>query len=447
MENYYFTTKKLTVGYHGKPLISDIEIRLRRGEILALIGPNGSGKSTILKSIAGQLPKIGGTVFFGGRKMEEIGRKELAKEMSVVLTQRLNTELMSCRDVTAAGRYPYTGRLGFLSENDRRRVDEALEMVGMLDCADDDYMNVSDGQQQRVLLARAICQEPEIIILDEPTSYLDIRHKLIMLQILQRLAKQRGVTVILSLHELEMAQKISDKVLCVKGRFVDRYGTPEEIFHSEYIERLYDLDNGYYNEVFGSVEMKRWDEVLMDERSRCGTHQGETGEEMSRYGMCQDEMEEERHRCGTCQNKMEEERHSCRTCQDETEEEQHRCEAYRNETVTEQPEVFVIAGSGSGASVFRKLHRQGIAFAAGVLHKNDIDYELAKVLACRVIEERAYERIGAPSFEEAAGVMRTCGRVICCLKDGDFGEMNERNRDLLKIAEESGIEVIREVRK
>ena len=144
-----------------------------------------------MRSIAGQLQKIGGTVFLDGRNTESIGRKQLAREMSVVLTERVRPELMTCADMAAAGRYPYTGRLGILSEEDRLRVRRALKIVNMESYADADFRTVKDGQQQRVLLARVICQEPELILLDEPTSYLDIKHKLAMLQILRRLVRGR----------------------------------------------------------------------------------------------------------------------------------------------------------------------------------------------------------------------------------------------------------------
>ena len=116
---YYFYTEKLCVGYNGKPLIQDVEITLPRGQILTLIGPNGAGKSTVLKSIAGQLTPIGGVVYLGEERLSEMKPEELAKNMSVVLTEKLKTEMMTCEEVVAMGRYPYTGRLGLLSASDR----------------------------------------------------------------------------------------------------------------------------------------------------------------------------------------------------------------------------------------------------------------------------------------------------------------------------------------
>ena len=236
-EQYFFRTDQLTVGYDGKPLIREINIQLKKGEILTLIGPNGAGKSTILKSITRQLATISGTVYLDKEKMAKMTNKEVSQKLAVVLTERMRPELMTCEDIVATGRYPYTGTLGILSAEDKTKVKKSMETVHAWDLKDRDFTAISDGQRQRILLARAICQEPEIIVLDEPTSFLDIRHKLELLSILRSMAKEKGITVIMSLHELDLAQKISDQVICVHGDYIEKYGTPEEIFTSEYIEK------------------------------------------------------------------------------------------------------------------------------------------------------------------------------------------------------------------
>ena len=257
MGNYYFTTRQLTVGYDGVPLIRDITIDVEQGEIVTLIGPNGSGKSTILKSITRQLRMLGGQVFIASEELKKLTHRALSTKMAVVLTERMKPELMTCRDIVATGRYPYTGRLGILSPADEAKVESAMEAVHALDLANRDFNAISDGQRQRVLLARAICQEPEIIILDEPTSFLDIRHKLQLLSILRGMAKQKGITVIMSLHEIDLAQKISDRILCVRGDHVALSGTPEAVFEESAIRRLYDIDQGYFDPMFGSIELPR----------------------------------------------------------------------------------------------------------------------------------------------------------------------------------------------
>ena len=242
MEEFYFYTEGLSVGYHGVPLIKNIELRLRKGEILTLIGPNGAGKTTILKSIIKQLEPVGGAAYLDGREIGLLTGKELSEKLSVVLTERVRPELMTCRDVVATGRYPYTGRFGVLSREDHRIVNESMELVHISELSERDFSKTSDGQKQRVMLARAICQEPDIIVLDEPTSFLDIKYKLEFLLLLQEMREKKGLTVIMSLHELELAKIVSDKILCLKGEYVERYGTPEEIFESDFIERLYDMN-------------------------------------------------------------------------------------------------------------------------------------------------------------------------------------------------------------
>ena len=158
MSDFYFQMKDMAVGYHGTPLIHDINIDINRGEIVTLIGPNGSGKSTILKSITRQLQLIGGNVYVEDTSLLKLPYKTLASKMAVVLTERIKTELMTCHDIVATGRYPYTGRLGILSQKDEQIVDEAMQAVHAQELGNRDFNAISDGQRQRVLLAREICQ-------------------------------------------------------------------------------------------------------------------------------------------------------------------------------------------------------------------------------------------------------------------------------------------------
>lgn len=253
----------LVVGYNGKALIHGIEIGVQRGEIVTLVGPNGSGKSTILKTITRQLVPVGGEVFLSEgegsspKKLEQFTPADLARNMAVMLTGRLQTELMTCRDVTAMGRYPYTGRLGILSDIDEEKVDRALAAVHAQHLSDRPFDAVSDGERQRILLARAICQEPKIIVLDEPTSYLDIRHKLELLSILHKMSREQGITVVMSLHEIDLAMKISDRIICVRGEEIFAYGKPSEILDDETVRKLYDLDPelGRFDAENGSLEL------------------------------------------------------------------------------------------------------------------------------------------------------------------------------------------------
>lgn len=251
------TMRDLTVGYDRIPLIKNINLGVRPGEILTLIGPNGSGKSTILKTITKQLKTIGGSVFLGKESMRELTDSEISRRLSMVMTERIHTELLSGRDVVATGRYPYTGRLGILSQQDWKKVDEAIALVHAGEVQQQDFRRISDGQRQRLMLARAICQDTQVLILDEPTSYLDMGFKLDILTTIRMLARKKNLAVIMSLHELDLAQKISDTIACVKGDRIDRVGTPEEIFSGNYVQQLYGVKPQQFESQTGQVFMER----------------------------------------------------------------------------------------------------------------------------------------------------------------------------------------------
>ena len=361
-ESACLITEHLDVGYQNQALIRDIALTLKQGKILTLFGPNGVGKSTILKSITRQLALISGCVYLEGKAMQEYGGQEFARKVAVVMTGRLQSEWMSCYEVVATGRYPYTGRMGILGKEDKEKVEQALALVQAQDLAKQDFTRISDGQRQRIMLARAICQEPEIIVLDEPTSYLDIRHKLELMTLLKDMVVHKQVAVMMSLHELDLAQRISDYVMCVRDNHIDRYGTPEEVFTQNYMEKLYGMTRGSYNARFGCLEL---------------------------------------------------------------------------EAVRGTPKVFVIGGNGSAAGTYRRLQREGIPFATGVIPENDLDYPVAKALAAEVITEKAFEPISAEAYEQARKSMGQCEKVICCTDT--FGTMNRANEQLLLLAKEKGL--------
>ena len=248
MGEYYFETKDLAVGYDGTVVADKINFGLRKGEILALIGPNGAGKTTALRTMTKQQPPISGQILIGGRDLSKMTEAELSKQMSVVLTDRIQTELMTCRDVVSLGRYPYTGRLGILEKEDNEIVDHCMEITHTTELMNTDFTRISDGQRQRVLLARALCQDPDIILLDEPTSFLDVRYKLEFLTLLRTLARKTPFAVILSLHEIDMAKQVADYILTIKDRTVDKYGLSDEVFSPGYIEHLFDITVGSFND-------------------------------------------------------------------------------------------------------------------------------------------------------------------------------------------------------
>ena len=257
MNEFSCEAQDLAVGYGKAPLAEHIALGVRPGQILTLIGPNGAGKSTLLKTLAGQLAPLGGTVLLDGQDLTAYTGTARAQKLALMLPHTRRTELTTCFEFAAAGRIPYTGRLGILSDADRQAVQDALEIAGAAHLADRDFNCISDGQRQRVLLARAICQQPKVLLLDEPTSFLDIKGKIELLTILQKLAHEQGLAVIVSLHELDMAQKIADAVVCVFPDHVSGVLTPDAAFAPDNIRALYALSEEQYTALFGQTKPQK----------------------------------------------------------------------------------------------------------------------------------------------------------------------------------------------
>ncbi len=235
-------TEGLCAGYGRIRVLEDIELKVEKGTILTLIGANGCGKSTLLKCLIGELSPVSGRVFFKERELASYTPAELSKKISLLMTGRISSGFMTSREIVEFGRYPYTGLIGRLSEKDKQIVDDSMELLGIEGLAEKPFANLSDGQRQLVMLARAVCQEPELLIMDEPTSFLDINYKLELLKIVRLLSK-RGITVIMSLHELELAREISDTVVCIKNGRIFRNGPPSEIFSRDNIGAVYNISD------------------------------------------------------------------------------------------------------------------------------------------------------------------------------------------------------------
>ena len=251
MNDIKITAENLTVGYTS-PVVQGIDFAVRGGEIVTLIGPNGAGKSTLLKTLAGSIDSLDGSIQFLGKDSDSFSPKEKSRLVSALLTESVNAPLMTAREVVEMGRYPYTGYFGRLSEKNIAAAGEALRLTQAEEFSDKEFNSLSDGQRQRVLLARAICQEPKIMLLDEPTSYLDIHHKIAFLEILKRLAREKNIAVIMSLHELDFVREISDYIICLKDGAVFRQGGVAEVFGGETITKLFDISEEMYKRYINS---------------------------------------------------------------------------------------------------------------------------------------------------------------------------------------------------
>ncbi|WP_408071315.1 ATP-binding cassette domain-containing protein [Butyrivibrio sp. JL13D10] len=239
-------------GYGKRIIINGADLEIGRGEIISFIGPNGGGKSTLLKTISGQIRPLGGSVFIGEDDIKNIPLKDLAKSLSIVTTKRVRPELMTCFDVVMSGRIPYTGGFGTFSEEDYLEGNKAAKLMKIDALKDTSFEALSDGQKQRALIARAICQKPEYLVMDEPTSYLDIRYRVELMDVIKGLSKE-GITIIMSLHEIELALSVSSRVLLIKSDGEVLLEEPHAVLENGIIKDLYSLTDEMYKKVEGQL--------------------------------------------------------------------------------------------------------------------------------------------------------------------------------------------------
>lgn len=225
------TLSHLSVGYKvGHAVVSDINLTLQSGKLASLIGANGVGKSTLLKTLTGFLPKLEGSLLLDGKDISEFSQRALARQISIVLTQKPDVQNLTVEEIVGLGRSPYTGFFGKLHANDQQIVDESIIAVGIEKLKNRMIQTLSDGERQKVMIAKALAQQTPIIFLDEPTAFLDFSSKVETFQLLQRMAHEMGKLVLLSTHDLELAVRFSDTLLQVNGDGL-RTVSNEEVSH------------------------------------------------------------------------------------------------------------------------------------------------------------------------------------------------------------------------
>ena len=226
----------LSIGYHikgGNKIVADgIDVSLRGGELTCLIGSNGAGKSTLLKTLAGFLPKLAGNIFINGKEISAYTQKEMSRLVSVVLTSRPDGMNMTVEEVVALGRTPYTGFWGTLSDEDKRIVNESMNRVGISSLAKRTASTLSDGERQKMMIAKALAQQTQVIFLDEPTAFLDYPSKVDTMLLLSRLSHDMGKTIFMSTHDLELALQTADTLWLMAGDGKVDTGTPHELADS-----------------------------------------------------------------------------------------------------------------------------------------------------------------------------------------------------------------------
>ncbi len=353
--------EKLSVGYQNKVVLQNLSFNIEKGEFVSLLGPNGAGKTTLLRTLSRHLSPLAGTVYINQADLKTLTQGHLAKTMSIVLTEKVSPPFFRVWDFVALGRYPHTGFLGKLTPADEKVVMDAVKMVNAEDFLFRDINTLSDGERQKILIARALAQEPQTILLDEPTMHLDLKHRIEVMTILQSLCRDKGISVVASLHDVDIAAKISDKVGLVKDGQIIAWGEPEKILSSTSVAALYDFKDASFNRFLGSIEIKG---------------KGNNGS------------------------------------------------------------VFVVAGMGSAAILYRILSKHGFSIVTGVLHENDLDFFVADSLGADCFTQPPMEAISPKNVQKAK---KRIAESTCVIDTGfPLGSLNHGNFDLLKTALKMG---------
>ena len=359
--NRILTCSGLSVGYKDKAVLSGLDLAFEAGHFISLLGPNGAGKTTLLRTLSRHLAPLSGRIEVLGRPLPSLRALELAQFMAVVLTDKVSPPLFTVFEFTALGRYPHTDFLGRLKPEDHRAVQNALTAVHAENLAQRPFSDLSDGERQKVLVARALAQQPRLMLLDEPTIHLDLKHRVEVMNILRNLCRSREITVVASMHDVDVAAKVSDRVALIKKGGLADWGAPEEVLTGRAVADLYDFNDASFSSRLGGIELRG---------------DGRRGR------------------------------------------------------------VFVVAGMGSGALIYRMLAKRGFSVATGILHTNDLDYYVARSLGAECTSQAPMEAFQPETVTEASKLLNGCDAVIDC--GFPVGPLNRGNVALLETALESG---------
>ncbi|MBC9796700.1 ABC transporter ATP-binding protein [Sinomicrobium weinanense] len=258
-KNTVLKAERLGIGYkngkHISEIASDISFAISRGELNAIVGANGIGKSTLLRTLAGIQPSLSGTIILNDKPLPRYTNTELAREISLVLTDQLPSRNLTVTETIALGRQPYTNWIGTLTENDLHKVKEAINLLNLGEIQHKKCYTLSDGQLQKVMIARAIAQDTSIVILDEPTTHLDVYHKTYILKLLKDLARQTQKSILYSSHEIELSIQLCHKILVMssKGTY---FGSPCQLIEEGSFNHLFPGDLITFDRNTGTFKVK-----------------------------------------------------------------------------------------------------------------------------------------------------------------------------------------------
>ncbi|WP_026692944.1 ABC transporter ATP-binding protein [Peribacillus kribbensis] len=236
------TAKNLSIGYEERLIVEGLNVSFSKGMITSIIGPNGCGKSTILKTMARLHKAKSGAVYLDGREIHETPTKEIAKKLAVLPQSPEAPAGLTVYELVSYGRTPHQSGFSRLSPHDRKMIDWSLDVTGLSDLKDREVDELSGGQRQRAWIAMAIAQETEILMLDEPTTYLDLAHQLEVLQLLGKINQDEGRTIIMVIHDLNQAARFSHEILALKNGRIISQGTPFDVMKEDIIKGVFGID-------------------------------------------------------------------------------------------------------------------------------------------------------------------------------------------------------------
>lgn len=235
-------TQNLAVAYEDNLVVDDLDMQIPQGRITTIIGPNGCGKSTVLKAVGRILKPKGGVVYLNGDDIRRLTTKEVAQKMAILLQSPQAPAGLTVGELVAYGRFPHQRGFGKLIPEDKKIIQWALEVTRLTEFETTAVDNLSGGQRQRVWIAMALAQQTDLILLDEPTTYLDLAYQLEVLELLYRLNREQGCTIVMVLHDLNLAARFADYMIAIRGGDIIQHGTPEEVMTAEVLKETFHID-------------------------------------------------------------------------------------------------------------------------------------------------------------------------------------------------------------
>lgn len=333
----------------GQQILKDVHLRIGRGDFVGILGPNGSGKTTLLRTLARAITPHRGTVLLEGKNLQTLPTRKVAQKVAVVAQTEPIAFDFTVAELVSMGRNPYQSWLGRLTQQDRQAVYQALQKTNLLGVMGRKIGTLSGGELQRVLLARALAQEPELLLLDEPTSHLDIAYQIELLTRIRELNRERALTVIAVLHDLSLASAFCDRLILMKGGQIVAMGIPEEVLQASLLQEVYGVEVVVSHHPLTGHPIVLSNPPLFVQPPRPGYERGR---------------------------------------------------------------VHVIGGGGSSASLLRALVRAGYLPTLGVINQGDTDYEGARALGLEMAEEAPFSAISEPAKKKAQALIEQAEVVI-----------------------------------